>query len=168
MEQRLALCQTTQLPHYNVEETTPLHYIFTTNGNSRYELSFIQFSELEDLPIYIFNIGRISKGKENTVDRLLICNTVAYVLALFFEDVDNAILSTCEVDDGMQMSRKRLFDHWYHQLAPEDILIKDAPIETGAGITWATMYYHKDNMFRSLLENSFKEYEEMMNLLFDF
>lgn len=153
------------MKHYDVHEIAPLHYMFDTNGGGRYELAFVYSSELGEIPVYAFNIERIAKGKETAEDKDLVRDTVAYVLQLFFDDVDNAILSTCDVDDGMQMGRKRLFDSWYKKLAPPEIMMIDAQVDSGMGMTWATMYYHRDNMFRSLIENAFREYEEVMNAL---
>lgn len=163
MEQPLVMNQKEIAQHYKVEEIAPLHFIFTTEGGSQYELSFVASSEMGEIPIYVFNIGRSVRGKENDTCHNYIRNTVAYVLQLFFQDIDNAILSTCEVDDGMQNARKRLFDRWFNELAPKEILILDATIDTGMETTWATLYYHQDNMFRSILECNFREYQELMN-----
>ena len=151
------------MKHYDVQEIAPLHYVFDTNGGGRYELAFVYSSELGEIPVYAFNIERIAKGTESDEDKNMIRNTVAFVLKIFFEEVDNAILSTCDVDDGMQMGRKRLFDSWYKKLAPSDIIMIDAQVDSGYGMTWATMYYHRDNIFRSLIENAFREYQEVMN-----
>lgn len=126
---------------------------------------FVYTSELGEIPVYAFNIERAVKGRETTEDKYMIRNTVAYVLEMFFRDIDNAILSTCDVDDGKQMGRKRLFDSWYKQLAPDEIQMIDAKVDSGVGMTWATMYYHRDNMFRSLIESAFREYGEVMNAL---
>ena len=153
------------MQYYEVTEIAPLHYTFTTEGGSLFELSFVSSSELGDIPVYAFNIGRSVKGQETGNNKELVRNTVAHVLQLFFLEVDNAILSTCEVDDGMQNARKRLFDRWFRELAPEEILVMDGIIDAGIAKTWATMYYHRDNMFRSILESNFREYQEFMNSL---
>lgn len=165
MELPLDMTPTRPMRHYEVTEIAPLHYTFTTEGGSQYELSFVSSSELGDIPIYAFNIGRSVKGQETESNKELVRNTVAHVLHLFFLEVDNAILSTCEVDDGMQNARKRLFDRWFKELAPEEILVMDGIIDAGIAKTWATMYYHRDNMFRSILESNFREYQELMNSL---
>lgn len=96
------------LHHYDVDEVGPLHYIFTTIGGSIYDLSFINVGEYDSLPVYAFNIDRKEAEHCNGSDNM-VRNTVAYVLHLFFENIDNAILSTCDIDDGKHNARHRLF-----------------------------------------------------------
>lgn len=155
------------LPRYDVVQEDELNYVFTTDSESLYRLSFIPFCLFEGVPdgtLFVFNIDRDFRGRKAD-DGNKIRNTVAYVLNLFFSQIENAILTTCEVDDGMQLSRKRLFDRWYRQMNDGRILTMTARQQTGYGVTDATLYYHRDNMFRKILEQQFSEYIALMNSL---
>lgn len=153
-------------PRYDVTCLSDgLSYRFLTEGGSEYELQFIPFDFFEGMPpgmLYVFNIDRLVRG-DRPDDAERIRNSVAYAIWLFFRQVDNAILTTCEVDDGMQLGRKRLFDRWFRQMNDGSILALSARQSTGLGTTDATLYYHRDNVFRSDLEREFNRYIDLMN-----
>ena len=143
--------------HYPLVQTDELCFSFATDGGSKYELVFVFLPSEQSIPLYTFNIERLVDGKHLLADSIKIRNTIAFALQSFFENIDNAILSTCEVDDGKQFARKKLFDRWFNQLNDGNVLMMETQVDSGIGMTWATMYYHKDNMFRSLLETMFHE-----------
>lgn len=152
------------LHHYDVDEVGPLHYIFTTIGGSIYDLSFINVGEYDSLPVYAFNIDRKEAEHCNGSDNM-VRNTVAYVLHLFFENIDNAILSTCDIDDGKHNARYRLFKRWFNDLNDGNFTFLESQVNTGYGKTWAMLYYHKDSILVSLIKKYFEDYLQLMNEL---
>ena len=149
--------QTTFLPRYEVEEQGEGIYAFRTETGFIYSLQFIEYTYFDGLPVYIFNIDR-NQRTHQPADSTKIENTVGYVLSEFFHRIDDAIFATCEVDDGMQRGRKRLFDRWLRHMNDGTILTLTTRQDTGDGImTDATLYYHRDNMYRLELERLFRE-----------
>lgn len=149
--------QTTFSPRYEVEEQGEGIYAFRTEAGSIYSLQFIEYAFFDGLPVYIFNIDR-NQRTSHPADSTKIENTVGYVLHQFFQRIDDAIFATCDVDDGMQRSRKRLFDRWLRHMNDGSILTLTTRQDTGDGImTDATLYYHRDNMFRLELERLFRD-----------
>lgn len=148
---------TTFSPRYDVEKPVEGIYTFTTEIGTIYTLQFIEYTYFGGLPVYIFNIDRLQSDVLPS-DSRYIENTVGYVLHQFFQSVDNAIFATCDVDDGNQCGRKRLFDRWLRHMNDGSILTLTTRQDTGDGImTDATLYYHRDNMFRLELERLFQE-----------
>lgn len=155
-------------PRYDVIcQSDGLTYTFQTDNGSTYKLEFVHFDVFAEVPtdsVYAFNIDRIVRSRQPD-DSIRIRNTVAYVISIFFRQIDNAIITSCEVDDGMQRGRKRLFDRWFNQMNDGNILTLSAQQQTGLGLTDATLYYHRENIFRPVLEREFREYIDLMNEL---
>ncbi len=153
-------------PRYDVVcQSDGLTYLFRTDNGSTYKLEFIPFDIFAGVPsdsVYAFNIDRLVRSRQPD-DTVRIRNTVAYVISIFFRQIDNAIITSCEVDDGMQRGRKRLFDRWFNQMNDGSIMTMTAQQKTGLGLTDATLYYHCNNIYRRSLEQEFREYVELMN-----
>jgi len=143
---------------YEIVEHSDMRYTFETSGGTKYELHFVLIPHPNNLPVYAFNIEREEvEGSHSNGNDHKVRNTVAFVFARFFESIDNAILSVFDVEDGRPECRKRLFNSWFNQLNDGSILSLQAKVDSGLGLTWATMYYHRNNMFRTILERSFNE-----------
>lgn len=148
---------TTFLPRYDIQCPVEGIYTFRTETGTDYTLQFIEYTYFDGLPVYIFNIDRLQQHVRPS-DSQKIENTIGYVLSEFFSRIDDAIFATCDVDDGNQRGRKRLFDRWLRHMNDGSILTLTTRQDTGDGIfTDATLYYHKDNMFRMELERLFYE-----------
>lgn len=152
------------MQHYNIEEIAHYQYRFITEDNITYILSFIYIGAETSLPIYAFNIDRLSEKRANRYkDKIL--NTIRYVLELFFSDEENAILSTCDTDERSSEARYRLFRIWFEKLNDGSIVRKEQHIKNEAINTWALLYYKKENIFGPLLEQYFDDYSEIMGEL---
>lgn len=148
--------------HYNVEEIGRYQYRFVTDQKATYILSFVYIGGNDNLPIYAFNIDRLSERSSNG-DNNLIRNTVAYVIELFFKNNENAILSTCDTDDKDASVRYRLFRMWYNTMEDGSLIRKEQRVSTGYGDTWALLYYKKGSIIGSLVEQYFEDFIDMMN-----
>lgn len=89
-------------------------YHFVTDLGTEYELTFYQIHA--SYPIYSFAIERQSDTYHADAR---VHATVMHVLRLFFEQDLNAMVFTCEVEDGRQYARFKLFDKWYQPYKQE-------------------------------------------------
>ena len=100
---------------YQIEEVAN-GYRFTTDFGIVYELTFLLYPTVnisEDYFIYMFNIEKVKKGVTAKDDRIRI--TIEYVVGLFFQNNENAILVIMDTIDNKQGARLRLFKDWYQQ-----------------------------------------------------
>ena len=87
-------------------------YYFETDNGLKYKAYFIEFSSAF-YKLYSFSFDKEEGGFGAFDPRVK--DTIISVLEDFF-DVDNHILGyTCDVTDGREMARKRLFDRWFEQ-----------------------------------------------------
>jgi len=142
---------------FDIETIGELYYRFTTDGGSVYEVVFFHQPNDTGVPLYVFNIDRVVRSTHSDHDANAVRDTVAEIVKAFFEDVDNAIITTCDNVDGKQNGRKRLFDRWYNSLNDGSIQMLSTHVVETEYDTWASMYYHKDNMFKTILERLFSD-----------
>lgn len=161
---QLDMIPTSLMQRYNIEEIGRYQYRFVTEDNITYILSFIYIGNETSLPVYAFNIDRLSE-KRSSKSNNKILNTVRYALELFFSNEENAILSTCDSDERSSAARHRLFRIWFEKLNDGSIVRKEQLIKNELFNTWALMYYKKNNIFSTLLEQYFNDYAELMNLI---
>ena len=112
----LKMNQSFLLNHYNIEETDN-GYKFVTNSGISYFLTFISYpvvSEILSTNIYMFNIERENCATNGPYDEQ-VRDTVIYVLFRFFEKHEDALITICDIMDGKQNARKRLFDNWFRR-----------------------------------------------------
>lgn len=86
-------------------------YSFETDKGLKYRAYFIEFSS----PFY--QLYSFSFDKEDGCGAYdsRVHDTIISILADFF-DAENLILGyTCDVTDGREMARKKLFDRWFEQ-----------------------------------------------------
>ena len=92
---------------YSLSETEH-GYCFVTEHGTKYELLFYRIHE--SYPIYSFSIDRQSNVYFADAR---VRATIIHVLRLFFENDMNAMVFTCDITDGRQFARFKLFDMWY-------------------------------------------------------
>lgn len=109
-------------------------YYFETNQGLKYRAYFIEFSS----PFYqMYSFSFDKEEGEGSYD-VRVHDTIISILADFF-DAENVILGyTCDVTDGREMARKKLFDRWFEQ--ENDGSLKKIDFQT-------------DNIFVSLIVN---------------
>lgn len=140
-------------------------YTFITSAGVQYFLIFFRYptiSEFLSTRIYMFNIERspyrtLSEGQEDIKVR----NTILYVLDQFFQKHDDAIITICDIIDGKQFARKRLFDSWYRKFNNGKLIKKDADCcvdneQTFVSLIFSAAHY---NIFE--LEEEFKKLVEI-------
>ena len=147
------------LSHYNYEPCEN-GYTFTTDSGNRYIISFIDYSTV--IPgitcsqIFSFNIDRVDDGNHDNGSENKVRNTILIILRDFFEIYTNAMISVCEMTDGKQEARFRLFSSWEKKFLPSDIKKATASFFVNGIRTFALLYYHANNIDADVLAKGFK------------
>ena len=102
--------------HYSIYETAE-GYQFVTDNDVVYLISFIKYplpDENQVFSFYSFNIDRcsIKKGQDDVRVR----NTIAFVIDMFFQKHNDALMSVTDCSDSRQAVRHRLFSRWFNEL----------------------------------------------------
>lgn len=140
--------------HYEVSENE-YGYQFTTSAGVLYYLTFIAYPPISDFlatGLYMFNIERAVSGRLGQHDDR-VRNTVLYVLDLFFQAHEDALITICDISDNKQAARKRLFDSWFRQFndhrlirLDEECLIDDVP--TSVSLFFSVSHPNRLNLYR--------------------
>ena len=94
---------------YDFRKADDATYYFETDNGLRYRAYFIAF------PATFYTLYSFSFDKEDGVGAYdaRVKDTIVSVMHDFF-DAENYILGyTCDVTDGRELARKRLFDRWF-------------------------------------------------------
>ena len=141
-------------------------YIFTTDYGLTYLIYFIDYSfTFSDYPkivcpVYTFNIEVKDGDHTATPEDPRIGDTVADMLELFFKDLDNVAIYTCDSLDDRQVGRRRKFDLWFYLYNTGD-WIKEDGIQFIEGVEmYTSMIISKENFQLSDLIVAFKELHE--------
>lgn len=141
-------------------------YQFTTVAGVDYFLTFISYPAVSDFlstDIYMFNIERVSNIEVSNVgqDDVRVRNTILYVLDVFFQSHKDALITICEMIDGKQFARKRLFDSWFREFnqnrlikLESDCLIDDVP-------TFVSLIFSAEHSDQKGLRDAFQELIEI-------
>ena len=140
-------------------------YQFSTITGVDYFLTFFSYPTVSDFlstNVYMFNIERstlVSGGQDDVKVR----NTILYVLDLFFQEHEDALITICDVVDGKQFARKRLFDSWFRKFNDNRLMklesecrIDDVP--TFVSLLFSQGHYDQENLrkaFQELVEINF-------------
>ena len=131
---------------YNFKKADDATYYFETENGLKYKAYFIEFSSS------FYKLFSFSFDKEEGFGAYdpRVKDTIVSVLRDFF-DVENHVLGyTCDVTDGREMARKRLFDRWFEQ--ENDGSLRKIDFQT-------------DNIFVSLIVN--KDYFAIDQVIVD-
>ena len=106
----------------------------------------------------MFNIERVTMGDERDGQNdVKVRNTVLYVLHRFFQLNRDAIITICDMSDGKQKARKRLFDSWFNRFNNGSLVKIDAECEIGETTTFASLLYSSENSSAADLRRNFDE-----------
>ena len=96
---------------YDFRKAEDSVYYFETKNGLKYKAYFIEF------PSPVYKLYSFSFEKEEGIAPYdsRVEDTIVSILADFF-DAENYVLGyTCDVTDGREMARKRLFNRWFEQ-----------------------------------------------------
>lgn len=148
--------------HYNFSDTE-CGYEFVTKNGVVYLVSFVLYPVLNDdasFSFYSFNIDRCSEKKGQ--DDIKVRNTVAFILNLFFEKHNDAIITVTDCSDSKQAARRRLFSRWFEQLSDNQLGKIEGVVNIENKDIFVSLLYRAgnsetDNMisaFKSLIDNN--------------
>lgn len=140
-------------------------YQFSTITGVDYFLTFFSYPTVTDYlstNVYMFNIERstlIVSGQDDVKVR----NTIIYVLELFFQEHEDALITICDVVDGKQFARKRLFDSWFRKFNNNRLIKLESEckidnVSTFVSLLFAQGHYNRTNLckaFQELVEINF-------------
>lgn len=141
-------------------------YQFITETGVIYFINFITYppvSELFPVRIYMFNIDRfvpenlLYKGSVGNKVR----NTVIHILEVFFYSSEEALITICDIDDGRQKIRKRLFDTWFNLFNKGRLYRLDTECLVDGCITYASLYFSQTSYDKELWKEEFKKLAEI-------
>lgn len=147
------------LSHYEYEWCDN-GYVFTTDSGNTYIVSFIDcsplISEAVNSKVYSFVVERVNQGNHVNGSDNKVRNTILIILREFFKINTNALISVCEMNDGKQKARYRLFSSWEKKFLPSDIKKAHAAFCIDGVRTYAILYYHENNIDADILAQGFK------------
>ena len=122
-------------------------YQFKTSSGNNYLITFIPYPAVIDfleIEIYMFNIERIDNCNHDNGDEQKVRNTIIFLIKEFFNEHKRALITLCDVLDGKQLCRHRLFNRWFNSFN-DGILNKiDSEIEIDSEKTFASLLYRRD------------------------
>ncbi len=133
-------------------------YVFTTPAGVEYHIVFVDYSGILeiDCPVYMLTIDRIIPPECVNIfdDRSKI--SILYILHLFFENNENAIIALYDTVDGMHKARKRLFGTWFEKYNTLNIIKIEEKVLIDEGIsTTATLLFLDGNKNKEKLIRAF-------------
>ena len=88
-------------------------YTFITDTGTVFKVAFSKV-DFDDLPIYIPTLIREQCAVKPNDSRVR--NTIVAIMRQFVESNDSALYFVCDMSDGRQQNRFRLFSRWFNEL----------------------------------------------------
>lgn len=147
--------------HYEIIENE-YGYQFRTIAGVDYFLTFLSYPTVSDLlsvNIYMFNIERASMHDTQNVgqDDVKVRNTILYVLDMFFKEHEDALITICDVNDGKQFARRRLFDSWFRKFNNNRLRKIESECMVGETITSVSLMFSVNIECQEELQSAFLE-----------
>lgn len=140
-------------------------YQFVTETNIIYFIVFVSYPVLSDFfptSIYMLNIDRyIPENVKGHANNVQVRDTIVHILDVFFTAHEEALITICDVVDGKQHARKRLFDKWFDLFNDNRLCRVDAKCMVDDSKTYASLYFLKNSFCVDLLEDEFLKLAEV-------
>ena len=149
---------------YDVIENVQGYQLTTITGVD-YFLTFFSYPTVSDFlstNVYMFNIER-STFLNGGQDDVKVRNTIIYVLDLFFQEHEDALITICDVMDGKQFARKRLFDFWFRKFNDDRLIKLESECKIDDVPTFVSLLFPKGHYN---LENLHKAFQELIEINF--
>lgn len=151
------MIQSSLLNHYNVIDCDN-GYCFRTDSGNTYYITFIKYPTISDflsVDVYMMNIDRADESNHRNGNDNKVRNTILKVVSDFFSSHNDALITICDILDGRQACRRRLFNRWFSDFSG-NLLSK---LEVGFLIegteTYASMIFRNDIENRAEIEHEF-------------
>lgn len=133
-------------------------YCFKTDSGNTYYVTFIKYptiSEYLSMNVFMMNIDRADEKNHQNGDKNLVRNTILYIVWKFFSLHDDALITICDIMDGRQSCRRRLFNMWFNEFSNGDLSKLEATLSIEGTETYASMIFKADIENRKSLEAEF-------------
>lgn len=140
---------------YKVEKLNDYAFVFHTQTNVVYYVSFKQDMEIAGLDSYQFIIERKSEKQGYDAD---VKESIIAIINEFFAQNNDILLYICDTSDGREAIRNRLFIRWFMESDIDNMLeIKTAnAIVEGEGMFFAIIF-KKSNPRYAEISHEFDE-----------
>lgn len=148
--------------HYDIVENE-YGYQFSTTTGVNYFLTFLSYPTVSDFlstKIYMFNIER-SNYIDGGQDDIKVRNTIIYVLDHFFSEHENALITICDIVDGKQFARKRLFDSWFQKFNNKRLIKIESECFIDNVPTYVSLMFIQGHYEQANLQKIFQELVEI-------
>ena len=143
--------------HYDVHEEEN-GYCFNTDSGNTYYVTFIKYptiSEYLSVDIFMMNIDRADEQNHLNGDNNLVRNTILYIIWKFFSLHNDALITICDIMDGRQACRKRLFNRWFNEFADGELSKLEATLSVEGTEAYASLIFRTDINNKEILETEF-------------
>lgn len=160
MESQLVIAEHVNISSvYSVYQHTPFSVRFVTNAGVLYEVGFtIDYSLGIDgvYQFYIQNVNQVIAPRDEKVRK-----TVIAVIEDFFNTNEYAMLYVCDVSDGRQGARSRLFRQWFETYGQrEGYHLMSAESSYEGETYYASLLIRRTNPMYQQFADSFAAFEE--------
>lgn len=139
---------------YKVTKDQSNTLTFLTENGVLYHIGFAEDTILEIsnvYQIYIENVCDIKSIMDDKVRQTIVC-----VLEQFFLLENHVLLYVCDVRDGRQNARSRLFQKWFSQYKKKDLYVLKSTTKVVEGtFYYASILLKKDNPNLNLVLQEF-------------
>lgn len=143
--------------HYDVFDCEN-GYCFKTDYGNTYFITFIKYptiSEYLSVDVYMMNIDRADDSNHRNGSDNKVRNTILFIIWNFFTLHNDALITICDILDGRQACRRRLFNKWFNEFSGNELSKLDATCLIDETETYASMIFRNDINNRTELEYEF-------------
>lgn len=142
---------------FEVRETDE-GYTFETESGNTYFITFLKYPTITDFlhtEVYMMNIDRKDEMNHDNGGQNRVRNTILSIVGMFFDSHNDALITVCDIIDGRQDCRRRLFSRWFHDFGETYLEKLDAECMIDDIRTYASIMFRKDVPNKSELMNEF-------------
>ncbi len=143
--------------HYDVVDCEN-GYCFETDSGNTYFITFLKYptiSEFLSVDVYMLNIDRADDSNHRNGDGNKVRNTILYIICKFFTLHNDALITICDILDGRQECRRRLFNRWFKEFSGNELSKLEVTCLIEGTVTYASMIFKNDINNRKELEYEF-------------
>lgn len=139
-------------------------YSFETESGNTYYVTFLKYptiTEFLHVEVYMMNIDRKDEFNHRNGGRNRVRDTILTIVGMFFNSHNDALITVCDIIDGKQESRKRLFSRWFRDFGESYLEKLDADCMIDNIRTYASIMFRKDTPNKSELKKEFSVLSEI-------
>ena len=143
--------------HYDIFDCE-YGYSFKTDSGNTYFITFIKYptiSEFLSVDVYMMNIDRADDSNHRNGSDNKVRNTILFIIWKFFTLHNDALITICDILDGRQACRRRLFNKWFNEFSRNELSKLEANCLIDGTVTYASLIFKTGVNNRKELEHEF-------------